>query len=595
MKFWRSVVGKLAVTILLLVSFVLFILTILLLEFFENFHVRQAEEDLMITAKNISQIVNRAEDRSILLELIETVKEPSSKVIIYFPDESKWVSETTNLLLFSMEDVLESEFSSFISTVLEDNERINERIKVENDTAEVMVVGMPLENMEGGIFLFQSLSVINETRAQTTKIIILAAGIAIVLTTIFAFFLSTRVTAPLIKMREAASGLAKGEFEKEVPVLTYDEIGELAVTFNRMGKQLNFHMNALRQEKEQLSSLVNSMADGVITLTSAGEITVLNPPAEQFIQDWYFTKNINSEKKVKFLPEDLKRILLKVVGEKEEIVEEIELNGRHWVLIITPLYDEDNIRGAVAVIRDMTEQFKLDKLRKDFIANVSHELRTPIALLRGYSEAIVDDIAETVEEKNELAAIIHEESLRMERLVNELLDIGRIQAGHIELNIENVDVEDLFERIYKKFVGHAEEEQIELRLTKHISKKIAQFDPDRIDQVLTNLISNAFRHTKPGGFVHIEVHSDEEMFYVEVEDNGSGIPEEDLPFIFERFYKADKSRKRSDKQKGTGLGLAIAKHIVDAHKGNISVKSKLDQGTTFSFSIPQNNEKRHAL
>lgn len=595
MKFWRSVVGKLAVTILLLVSFVLFILTILLLEFFENFHVRQAEEDLMITAKNISQIVNRAEDRSILLELIEKVKEPSSKVIIYFPGDEQWISDTSNLILFNMEDMLVTNYSEFVTTVLDEHERVNELIKVENDAAEVMVVGIPLENMDGGIFVFQSLSVINETRAQTTKIIVLAAGIAIVLTTIFAFFLSTRVTAPLIKMREAASGLAKGEFEKEVPVLTYDEIGELAVTFNRMGKQLHFHMNALRQEKEQLSSLVNSMADGVITLTRTGEITVLNPPAEQFIQDWYFTKNINTEKKVKDLPDDLKQILLRVVDEKEEIVEEIDLNGRHWVLIITPLYDEESIRGAVAVIRDMTEQYKLDKLRKDFIANVSHELRTPIALLRGYSEAIVDDIAESVAEKNELAAIIHEESLRMERLVNELLDIGRIEAGHIELNIENVDVEELIDRIYKKFSNHAEDEQIDLRLNKHITRNIAQFDPDRIDQVLTNLISNALTHTKPGGYVKIEVHSDDEVFYVEVEDNGSGIPEEDLPFIFERFYKADKSRKRNVKKKGTGLGLAIAKHIVTAHKGNISVKSKVDVGTTFSFTIPQYNEKRNII
>src|SRR5690606_3230303 len=285
----------------------------------------------------------------------------------------------------------------------------------------------------------------NETRAQTTKIIVLAAGIAIVLTTIFALFLSSRVTAPLINMREAASGLAKGEFEKEVPVLTYDEIGELAVTFNRMGKQLHFHMNALRQEKEQLSSLVNSMADGVIMLTRTGEITVINPPAEQFVQDWYFTKNINAEKKVKQLPEDLKEILLKVIDKQDEIIEKVDLNGRHWMLIITPLFDEDHIRGAVAVLRDMTEQYKMDKLRKDVIANVAHELRTPLALWRGYSEAIVDDIAQTVEEKNELASIIHEESLRMERLVNELLDLGRIEAGHIELNIENVDVEELID------------------------------------------------------------------------------------------------------------------------------------------------------
>src|SRR5699024_4368236 len=131
----------------------------------------------------------------------------------------------------------------------------------------------------------------------------------------------------------------------------------------------------------------------------------------------------------------------------------LNLQGRNWVMIMTPLYDKSYVRGAVAVIRDMTEERQLDKLRKDFIANVSHELRTPIALLQGYSEAIVDDIAESKEEKNELAQIIHEESLRMSRLVNELLDIGRMEAGHIELNKETIEVEPFIDRIFRKFAG----------------------------------------------------------------------------------------------------------------------------------------------
>ncbi len=590
MMFWRSVVGKLAVTILLLVSFVLFILTILLLEFFENFHVKQEEIQLIQTANKMSKIVKKYEkEPELAIELISNVKEPSSKAILYLEDGTRWVSDTTNVVLLDIEEALEKEHHELVENVL--NKHIeNDEVKFERDSAEVIVVGMPLESQKGGIFLFQSLDVINQTRAQTTKIIFVAAGIAIVLTTIFAFFLSTRITAPLIRMREAASGLAKGEFDTKVPVLTHDEIGELATTFNRMARQLHFHMDALRQEKEQLSSLVNSMADGVITLTRSGDITVLNPPAEQFIQDWYFTYNLTAEKKVKELPEDLKQILLKVLDEKNEIVEEITLNGRHWVLFITPLYDHQHIRGAVAVIRDMTEERQLDKLRKDFISNVSHELRTPIALLRGYSEAIVDDIAESVEDKNELAQIIHDESVRMEKLVNELLDIGRIEAGHIELNLERVSVESFINRIYRKFSTAAEEQGIELRLRKDITAEMATFDPDRIDQVFTNLISNALAHTKEGGYVLIDILSDDEVFYVEIEDNGRGIPEEDLPFIFERFYKADKSRKRSSSKEGTGLGLAIAKHIITAHKGSISVKSELDVGTTFSFTIPQQDE-----
>ena len=254
---------------------------------------------------------------------------------------------------------------------------------------------------------------------------------------------------------------------------------------------------------------------------------------------------------------------------------------------MTPLYDQSYVRGAVAVIRDMTEERRLDKLRKDFISNVSHELRTPISLLQGYSEAIVDDIAESKEEKNELAQIINEESLRMGRLVNELLDLERMEADHIQLHSESVHLESFITRILKKFTGVADEGNISLNLVNHVKVDTVEFDIDRMEQVFTNLIDNALRHTDEHGVINVVVENSSEHLYVEIEDSGRGIPEDDLPFIFERFYKADKSRTRNAKKKGTGLGLAIAKHIVEAHSGTISVKSKLNVGTTFSFKIPQ--------
>lgn len=585
--FWRSVVGKLAITILLLVSFVLFILTILLLEFFEGFHVQEAEKAMMQTATKITSAVEELDEKKLIYEMTERVKDPTNLVIIYFEDGELWTSNTTNEHLTDLAEISPTHQPELMK-VIEEKEELNVRLSPGFEATEIMVIGTPLETKDGAIFVYQTLDVINQTKAETTKIIFVAAAIAIVLTTIFAFFLSTRITAPLIQMRKAAIDLAKGEFNTKLPVVTHDEIGELAIAFNRMGRQLNFHINALRQEKEQLSSIVNSMADGVITLTRDGEIVVINPPARQFIQDCLFESDIRPDEEV--LPDVLKDGLQKIVQEEKEVIQEINLRGRDWVMIMTPLYDNSYIRGAVAVIRDMTEERQLDKLRKDFISNISHELRTPISMLQGYSEAIVDDIAETPEEKNELAKIIHEESLRMGRLVNELLDISRMEAGHIELNLEEVDVDEFSERIKKKFEGIASENNIDLRLTKEIEHNMITIDEDAIEQVFTNLIDNALGHTQPGGYVHILVRSTKKYFYAEVEDNGSGIPEEDLSFIFERFYKADKSRTRTDKKKGTGLGLAITKHIVSAHEGTISVKSKVNVGTTFSFKIPQNHE-----
>lgn len=199
-------------------------------------------------------------------------------------------------------------------------------------------------------------------------------------------------------MRQGAQDLAKGKFDTKIPILTQDEIGELAIAFNQMGRQLKFHITALNQEKEHLSNILSSMADGVITINIDGTILVTNPPAERFLQAWYYEQNMNVKEGHELPPEARELFQNTVSTEKEQMIE-MTLQGRTWVSAMSPLYNQSHVRGAVAVLRDMTEERRLDKLRKDFIANVSHELRTPISMLQGYSEAIVDDIASSEEEK----------------------------------------------------------------------------------------------------------------------------------------------------------------------------------------------------
>jgi two-component system, OmpR family, sensor histidine kinase ResE len=327
------------------------------------------------------------------------------------------------------------------------------------------------------------------------------------------------------------------------------------------------------------------MADGVITFNKAGEIIVTNPPAQQFIKAWEKEQEINND--TSKIPQKLINLINDAVANETEQTGEISFQGKYWTVIVTPQFDEQSIRGAVAVLRDMTEERKLDKLRKDFIANVSHELRTPIAMLQGYSEALMDDIAASEQERKEITTVINEESQRMGRLVNELLDLARLESGQMRLYKENVEIKPFIERISKKFMGVAKVSNVRLEIQVETMKKVYTFDPDRIEQVLTNLVDNAIRHTHEDGLVRIIVKDSEKGLQVEVSDNGSGIPEEDLPFVFERFYKADKARTRG--RSGTGLGLAIVKNIIDAHQGTIYVKSKIGQGTTFVFVLPHEN------
>lgn len=579
--FWNNVVFKLWGTIILLVAFVLMILTVLLLEFFENLYVEDAENSLLNQAENISLVLENHEDSINILETVDHLMYPSTRVTVFFNEHRYWQSNYETDVLPSIEpNWFITNYK--INEVFDTHEPIKKITTLPDSDIEVIIVGYPIPNNNGVIFVYQTLTGVQEMTTQTTRIILLAATIAIILTTIFAFFLSTRITAPLIKMRKAAVELSRGEFHTKVPVLTYDEIGDLANAFNRMRRQLNYNITALNQEKSQLSSILKSMADGVITVSRSLNIILINPPAERFLAQIYNNISDNNEYT---LPDELKTYFKQVINEEQEITKEINAQGRTFVLVMTPLYFDDAIRGVVALIRDMTEERQLDKLRKDFLANVSHELRTPLAMMQGYSEAIVDGIAETTEEKQELAQIIYEESLRMGRLVNELLDLARMEAGHITLNREKVLIKPFVERIARKFASLANEEKINFKSIINTEKE-CYIDPDRIEQVLTNLIDNAIRHTSENGTVSIKVEEKQNLLIVNVSDNGSGIPEEDLPFVFERFYKSDKSRTRDAKKKGTGLGLSIAKHIIEQHGGNIFVTSQVNEGTTFTFSLP---------
>ncbi|WP_224773258.1 ATP-binding protein [Metabacillus idriensis] len=596
MMFWKSVVGKLWFTILLLVSFVLFILTVLLLEFMENYHVGEAERELTQLANKISVILESHEDQDLARSISWELADELTSIIIVEDENRYWFSpeKYESTPTFEMQDI---QNDKELSKVFSDQKNVSklaelseeEKLNTANND-EVLVVGVPYERKNGeygAVFMSQSLLAVHETTKNTTKYILLAAGIAIILTTIFAFFLSTRITYPLRKMREVTQELTRGKFDTKVPILSHDEIGELAIAFNQMGRQLKFNINALNQEKEHLTSILSSMADGVITLNIDGTILVTNPPAERFLQAWYYEQKmqINEGEEI---PPEAKELFQRVVNTEKEHIVEVNLQGRSWVMVMSPLYNQSYVRGAVAVLRDMTEERRLDKLRKDFIANVSHELRTPIAMLQGYSEAIVDDIASSEEEKKEIAQVIYDESLRMGRLVNDLLDLARMEAGHITLNYEEISIHEFIEKINRKFQGLAKDKKISLSSSVILVEPEFVLDPDKIEQVLTNLVDNAIRHTLEGGSVEIHAQSVSHGIKIDVKDTGTGIVEEDLPFVFERFYKADKARTRG--RSGTGLGLAIAKNIVDAHLGTITVHSKVNEGTTFSFYLPRKSD-----
>lgn len=450
-----------------------------------------------------------------------------------------------------------------------------------------------------GMFLWEYISV-NFTNYKDVHRLFLYTGIiGFSLTTFFAFFLSTKITEPLLQLKKAANRISAGDYSTRVAIRSTDEIGELAMAFNTMAEKMQETIADLSHEKEHLGSVLRSMNDAVITFDASAKVISANPQGEKLVNEWGgivwlddIDPPVSTVESVDFhlIPEPLRLLFHTVISETKEVSTRLNVHNDVFSVVMTPLHAQGMVRGAVAVLRDITEEYKLDKLRKDFVANVSHELRTPLSMLQGYSEALLDDIASTPEERQELAQIIHEESLRMGRLVQNLLDLARMEAGHFEMKLEEVDMKALCDRVLRNFTGLARERGVRLQFKGEDEQlRLVRGDEDRLEQVIVNLLDNALRHTPSGKsielHVSVEVVEGVQHIRVKVMDQGVGIPPADLPFIFERFYKADKARTRGNGG-GTGLGLAIVKNIIEAHGGTVYVESELGEGTTFSFTIP---------
>lgn len=442
-----------------------------------------------------------------------------------------------------------------------------------------------------GVFLLPYIDMEFAANSREIKQLFIIVGIiGFSMTTLFALFLSLKITRPLVQLRNAAARIAKGEYHARADYRSSDEIGQLARAFNSMAEKLDETVGDLNYQKDHLASILSSITDAVITFKKNGEIISTNPRGKQLAAEWQNNFQSEGEDSASNVPEPLKDLFAAVVSEEKVVKAHINVGNQVWSVVLSPLYTSGAMQGAVAVLRDATKEVNMEKMRQAFVANVSHELRTPLSMLQGYSEALLDDIASTPEERRELAQVIYDESLRMGRLVSDLLDLAGIEAGRMQLNFGIVNVYELLQRMVRKFTVLSRERGIALKLEIMSNPKnllLEKADEDRLEQVLTNLLDNAFRHTPEGKRIflraeRIQGETGEEVV-LQVEDEGQGIPEEDVPYIFDRFYKADKARKRAG---GTGLGLAIAKNIVEAHNGNIAVQSRFGQGTTFTVTIP---------
>jgi two-component system sensor histidine kinase ResE len=611
----NNIVAKLWMTIIALVAVVLLILGLFLFQYIDTSFPKANDQSSSLkelaykVAAQTLQHLNETEFVPRMNDLLSP--QDAGLVMIEQNAQTKIVDKKDSLFQ-------EGEAPLAVNQVFTDNDikAVFAGNTIERRNGDYLFIAVPVDVKEISntgnkhiLIVHQSQKSVESTQVYVKKLFALVSLIGFLLTTFFAFFLITRITKPIQQLKKAADLITRGEYGSRVPIVSSDELGDLAQTFNLMGERLEETIKDLNYEKENLSSVLRSMADAVISFNVEGNVIFTNPHGEEIIANWSDiqwnapqSKSAHSEDewgagstdeimRSPQIPEPLQQIFANVVQETKEITSKVHVHNSVWSIVIAPLYSRKQVRGAVAVLRNVTEEHRLEKLRKDFVANVSHELRTPLSMLQGYSEALIDDIAASPDERKELAQVIYDESLRMGRLVKDLLDLARMETGHMELNYQAFPLNALLKRVHRKFSALCKEQGIQLEMQCPEEDVILPYaDEDRLEQVLTNLLDNAIRHTSNDAKITMRMEiqntsNGSKNVLVEIEDQGQGIPPEDLPFIFERFYKADKARTRGTTS-GTGLGLAIVKNIIDAHQGTVHVRSVLGRGTTFSILLP---------
>ena len=366
------------------------------------------------------------------------------------------------------------------------------------------------------------------------------------------------------------------------------ELGELALNYNKIIKDRNRNFEKLEYKNLQLKSILKSISHGVLALDIEGNILLINREAKSIIgcpQDLLVEgRGINFAVK----DETILKQIIKFMGSKHNEKEEIELSdGRFCRIKLDPVYLQNNksiMIGFIINLEDITERVRLENMRSDFVANVSHELKTPLTSISGFAETLKmnDDIDRDT--RNRFLNIIDSEASRLKRLIDDILTLSFIESrDNIEYQ-ESTNVYNVYKMVREMVEGAAEAKDIEIECICEDKSIEVKSDNDSLNQVILNLMDNAIKYTPKEGKVTVEIKSEENETIINIIDNGIGIPEEDIDRIFERFYRVDKARSRDIG--GTGLGLAIAKHVVFNMGGKIEVKSKVNEGTTFTVRIP---------
>lgn len=429
---------------------------------------------------------------------------------------------------------------------------------------------------------------LDEDRASLRKAIIFSALIAVAIGFVLCLLLANRFAGPLRELTRAAEAIAAGDYDRRVPLNQRDEIGELAKAFGTMGENLRDRITTITKERSELSAVLKAMAEGVVAINANSELVLMNAAAGAILgvaPDQVRGKTLWSAVPIRPVAEVLEACL----AEGEITEAEVVLPGPPAETVLelhaAPIRPGGSERvGVVLVMHDLTEVRRLERVRRDFVANASHELRTPVAAIRGFVETILDDDEMDPETERSFLGRAHRQTNRLTQIIEEMLELSRLEerAGRIEP--ARLDLREAVGQAVDTVMTLAGERDVTVQPELADEPVIVSASEEQLRRIVGNLLENAVKFTDPGSQVDIRVMRADTYAILEVRDRGPGIPVDDRERVFERFYRVDRGRSRA--VGGTGLGLAIVKHLVQGLGGEVRVHQREDRGCTFRVRLP---------
>jgi len=462
-------------------------------------------------------------------------------------------------------------------------QEVGKMVKFEGMSFESLFVGQPIVingRMVGAVAMILPAYEITSTLTNLTWILVFSMAIVLLIMTIPIYFLSKRFTKPINQMVQTAIGMKNGDFTIRADEKDQGEIGELGKSLNEWSTELSQTINDVSIERNRLMQMMQSMSEGIVSINNQHEIIMANPAVFQLFERVPTAQNIQS---ILDMPEISQHFDKGLQDVESDFL--LTLNQQKFKVSIRPIRDETNITvGAVGIFQDVTEGERLEQMRKDYVANVSHELRTPLTAIKGLLDPLNDALITSDEKKQSYYALLLKETARLNRLINDLLELSRLQSGNTGFEPVKIDLNRFITELHEKYLRIAKDNHVRFEIEPLQSPAYYLGNEDRLDQVLTILLDNAFKFTPEDGTITVALKESEKQYKLEISDTGDGISPSDLPHIFDRFYIADKART----SKSTGLGLSIAKEILQHMNETISVQSVPGKGTTFTITLSKN-------